>query len=66
MYVLLVSFMPRLDSSCVPVTVLHELHLIHTDLKPENILLVNNDYQVVQVPTSSKVSKGDISGVSMS
>lgn len=37
------------------VSVLHELHLIHTDLKPENILLVNNDYQVVQVPTSSKV-----------
>lgn len=36
-------------------TVLHELHLIHTDLKPENILLVNNDHQVVQVPTSSKV-----------
>lgn len=37
--------------------VLHELHLIHTDLKPENILLVNNDYQMVQVPTSSKVGK---------
>ncbi|KAI0749511.1 CMGC/CLK protein kinase [Daedaleopsis nitida] len=36
------------------VAFLHELHLIHTDLKPENILLVNNDYQVVQVPTSSK------------
>ena len=35
--------------------VLHELHLIHTDLKPENILLVNNDYQIVQVPASSKV-----------
>ncbi|KAI0833252.1 CMGC/CLK protein kinase [Trametes gibbosa] len=36
------------------VAFLHELHLIHTDLKPENILLVNNDYQVVQVATSSK------------
>ncbi|KAI0360089.1 CMGC/CLK protein kinase [Trametes cingulata] len=36
------------------VAFLHELHLIHTDLKPENILLVNNDYRVVQVATSSK------------
>nr|VWO95884.1 Histone acetyltransferase (EC [Ganoderma boninense] len=36
------------------VAFLHELRLIHTDLKPENILLVNNDYQIVQVPTSSK------------
>ena len=40
----------------MPAAVLHELHLIHTDLKPENILLVNNDYQIVQIPTSSKVS----------
>jgi serine/threonine protein kinase len=36
-------------------TVLHDLRLIHTDLKPENILLVNNDFNVVQVPIPGKV-----------
>lgn len=36
-------------------TVLHDLRLIHTDLKPENILLVNNDFDVVQVPIPGKV-----------
>ncbi|KAI0077893.1 CMGC/CLK protein kinase [Panus rudis PR-1116 ss-1] len=36
------------------VAFLHELHLIHTDLKPENILLVNNEYDYVHIPISSK------------
>lgn len=42
------------------ITVLHDLHLIHTDLKPENILLVNNSYQTFtyskNIPSSSTVT----------
>ncbi len=38
-------------------TVLHDLHLIHTDLKPENILLVSSAYQTFtynrNIPSSS-------------
>ena len=36
-------------------SVLHDIHLIHTDLKPENILLVRNDYKLMQFIPAGKV-----------
>lgn len=46
-------------------SVLHDLHLVHTDLKPENILLVHNDYKFVNVPIAGKVSSLYLSSVDL-